>query len=454
MYTPARNDIGRNDRSRLDIPYGMPGACFFATLSSSPAKSRNRHNITASIEAKLASASSETLFEKAPYIESEFYDYGARLDRALLDRARLDRAHAGIMGARIYATLSTPTSKTIHRVASPNNCIKASLGSRAESIHYALFSREQSLFFDTGARLDRALLDFSRLDRARDLPVGASFYASLSSISQTIHKIRISGEIYAQSAGHANQILYQHAELRDSNQFDSTARLDRALLDFSRFDRFRRIPIIKLELFATLAGHAATVMRVKASATIEATLSGFALGNNISYAGLEIYASLATHANAGTQKMAGAEIYASSASHTSQAKHVVNLAGNLVAALSVSAKTRHFIGLRHDFNAILAGNFVSLHKKKNRAQFYATLNAVEIAAYSHRTVEFDVVLNPDDILIIDSTRFTALLNGTNVLDKMSGDFLFLLPGQNTVRYIDRSTGRVAQVQIAYEERYA
>lgn len=53
-------------------------------------------------------------------------------------------------------------------------------------------------------------------------------------------------------------------------------------------------------------------------------------------------------------------------------------------------------------------------------------------------IEYDGTIAASQTLILDSENQTATLNGLNVFDKISGDFITLAPGRNSIQYVPTS----------------
>jgi phage-related protein len=70
-----------------------------------------------------------------------------------------------------------------------------------------------------------------------------------------------------------------------------------------------------------------------------------------------------------------------------------------------------------------------------------------------KTISFIGQLQPGDVLVIDLKAMNAYLNGTNVLDKISGDFFELLAGTNELQYSDASASRNLGMKIEKRTKY-
>lgn len=87
----------------------------------------------------------------------------------------------------------------------------------------------------------------------------------------------------------------------------------------------------------------------------------------------------------------------------------------------------------------------------------ATLEVTsELVAVGRRmqtqTVQFTGLIQPGEVLIIDMEKMTAVLNGRNVLNQLSGTFLELRPGKNTLIYADQDNTRNIELITRYRER--
>ena len=69
------------------------------------------------------------------------------------------------------------------------------------------------------------------------------------------------------------------------------------------------------------------------------------------------------------------------------------------------------------------------------------------------TMRFDgLSIPPDGIIVVDSETFTALLNNENIIDKYSGEWIFLDP-KLTGLYITSDTGGDLETRIFYREEF-
>ncbi|SDH77511.1 Phage tail protein [Aneurinibacillus thermoaerophilus] len=87
----------------------------------------------------------------------------------------------------------------------------------------------------------------------------------------------------------------------------------------------------------------------------------------------------------------------------------------------------------------------------------ATLEAQsELVAIGRRmqtqTIRFTGPIQPGEQLVIDMDKMTAVLNGRNVLNQLSGPFLELQPGENTLLYSDQNSARNIELITRYRER--
>ncbi|MED0739054.1 phage distal tail protein [Aneurinibacillus thermoaerophilus] len=86
----------------------------------------------------------------------------------------------------------------------------------------------------------------------------------------------------------------------------------------------------------------------------------------------------------------------------------------------------------------------------------ATLEAQsELVAIGRRmqtqTIQFTGKIQPGEVLTIDMDKMTAVLNGRNVLNQLSGPFLELRPGENTL-IADQDNSRNIELIMRYRER--
>ncbi|MED0766010.1 phage tail family protein [Aneurinibacillus thermoaerophilus] len=87
----------------------------------------------------------------------------------------------------------------------------------------------------------------------------------------------------------------------------------------------------------------------------------------------------------------------------------------------------------------------------------ATLEATsELVAVGRRmqtqTIKFTGQVKLGEVLTIDMDKMIAVLNGQNVLNKISGPFLELQPGENKLIYIDQDSARNIELITRYRER--
>lgn len=87
----------------------------------------------------------------------------------------------------------------------------------------------------------------------------------------------------------------------------------------------------------------------------------------------------------------------------------------------------------------------------------ATLEATsELVAVGRRmqtqSIRFTGPIQSGEQLVIDMEKMTAVLNGRNVLNQLSGPFLELQPGENKLIYIDQDSARNIELIIRYRER--
>jgi hypothetical protein len=423
-------------------------------LAAAPAKTIHTISNSVEYESSLGFTSETILFQKSHFIESNFYDYSSRADLSLPDLARLDLYRAGPLGVRFDVELSSPPAKTRHVISTVGVEYIAELSAYVESLHYSTDYKRDSENFETSARLDRAMSDFSRLDRVIDLPLGVNYVVVLGSTSEAINTVYNSIDYDVDLGTFSYSELYQKAVPRDTNSFDSSARLDRAIPDLSRADRFRFIPSVKINYDVELSSFAESSMYTAGAVEYDVELSAFVEGITIHGVSIDYDSELSSFSQAGTQRIISIDYDVELSSYSGGTRNEYRVQVIYDSTLSAYFSPRHFVGQKIDYISELSGYFVSRHQVKNSVTYDSRLDSTKLALYGHRFIEFDVVLYPGDVLTIDSNKFAALLNSTNVLHTKRGDFIFLIPGENTLRYVDRSTGREAQVQVSYEERYA
>lgn len=69
-----------------------------------------------------------------------------------------------------------------------------------------------------------------------------------------------------------------------------------------------------------------------------------------------------------------------------------------------------------------------------------------------QTIQFTGPIQPGEQLVIDMDKMIAVLNGRNVLNQLSGPFLELQPGENTLLYSDQNSARNIELITRYRER--
>jgi len=74
-------------------------------------------------------------------------------------------------------------------------------------------------------------------------------------------------------------------------------------------------------------------------------------------------------------------------------------------------------------------------------------------AYVTRTLGYTGNLSSGDRLVIDTDRMTVKLNGADVRANMTGDFVKLFPGTNTIKYEDSDGSRNISLDVEHEPRW-
>lgn len=70
-----------------------------------------------------------------------------------------------------------------------------------------------------------------------------------------------------------------------------------------------------------------------------------------------------------------------------------------------------------------------------------------------QTLMVNAVIQPGDIVEIDTARMTVKVNGVNALQFVEGDFFSLLPGENHLEYQDSETQRNVQIITRHRPRW-
>jgi hypothetical protein len=60
---------------------------------------------------------------------------------------------------------------------------------------------------------------------------------------------------------------------------------------------------------------------------------------------------------------------------------------------------------------------------------------------------------PGDRIVIDTKARTVTLNGVNVLDRLAGDFISLVAGDNVITYEDQEQSRTILTRITHRDQY-
>ena len=72
---------------------------------------------------------------------------------------------------------------------------------------------------------------------------------------------------------------------------------------------------------------------------------------------------------------------------------------------------------------------------------------------SGHEVDFDITLQPGDVLVLDSESYTVRLNGQELTADYTGRLPKLGPGETWMIYKDENTSRKVQLSATYTERY-
>lgn len=76
------------------------------------------------------------------------------------------------------------------------------------------------------------------------------------------------------------------------------------------------------------------------------------------------------------------------------------------------------------------------------------------SVYSHlESVKFTGAFSPGDRIVIDTKARTVTLNGVNVLDRLAGDFISLVAGDNVITYEDQEPSRNILTRITHRDQY-
>lgn len=76
------------------------------------------------------------------------------------------------------------------------------------------------------------------------------------------------------------------------------------------------------------------------------------------------------------------------------------------------------------------------------------------ASYSRTTsVTYKGSFNPGDRILIDTNSQTITINGINALDKLTGEFISLVLGDNVVTYTDDEAQRNILTRITHRDKY-
>lgn len=75
-----------------------------------------------------------------------------------------------------------------------------------------------------------------------------------------------------------------------------------------------------------------------------------------------------------------------------------------------------------------------------------TINPVIANTTTGQTIRYDGSISASQTLVIDLSAKTALLNGVNVLNKLSGDWLELVNGDNVMSYTTTGAGKPATIE--------
>jgi len=79
--------------------------------------------------------------------------------------------------------------------------------------------------------------------------------------------------------------------------------------------------------------------------------------------------------------------------------------------------------------------------------------AGHIGVYQDITIEFTGDIAAGETLIIDSDKYTALLDGTNAIDKIDGDFPIIAPGTTLIAYSDSESARSMKITVNHKNRW-
>ena len=72
---------------------------------------------------------------------------------------------------------------------------------------------------------------------------------------------------------------------------------------------------------------------------------------------------------------------------------------------------------------------------------------------SGHEVDFDITLQPGDVLVLDSESYTVRLNGQELTADYTGRLPKLGPGETWMIYKDENISRKVQLSATYTERY-
>lgn len=231
--------------------------------------------------------------------------------------------------------------------------------------------------------------------------------------------------------------------------FDETARLESARFGKSRLDTFCKsvFNVIDLSSDSLATGRQLITVGNAIGLISEAdidTVHRAAIGNIIDLSSYGYGAS-------GFAIPIGAELdLLSESGYTSQ--HGIKIGGSISVWSDISYTS---------LNRVKIGNTISL----SSYNLYSSLNRISVTGtldlssefailplFHYTAIEVEGPFEVGDTIVIDSDKFSVTLNGENILDRMSGDFPTIIPGNNEIRYIDEETGRTVAFRIVFSER--
>lgn len=98
------------------------------------------------------------------------------------------------------------------------------------------------------------------------------------------------------------------------------------------------------------------------------------------------------------------------------------------------------------------GKIVRIRNLESEAEAQADITG-NLRRLKIEKISFTGEFKTGDTIIIDTDKFTVMLNGENALHLIEGDFFKLQPGENIMIYTDTESTRTVQIQTQYRDRW-